>query len=603
MAKPQFTARELTDRLFPIYFYRKHLDIACRDLLGLELSPHHSMILRDWGNGKPINLLFCSRGLGKSVLMAIFYVLMALLYPNLKMIVVAGQGYRGSKMILMECERIIEGYLSGQKKVGYAKKSLRDKSRIIFKDPAYWSIQFTNGSIIYGIPLGANSDGSTIRGLRGHLLGQDEAFLIPTKLYQSVLDPMQNVLYDPTKPADQQQVKNMTMAVSTCDFTFRDFYLQYDYYKSVLESDDEIEIGAKKLTKKDISVFEFNIDDSYYTYNGNRVPTWGLDYDRMIKKKNSPTTDINLWNAENKNIPLNLQGGYFPFEAIEAGQNIVLNDKTEQYPEALDSCSGQCILGIDTAPSGDNSAFVIIKAGPYNYTDKDVAKCMTANMGKPCPLLGVGRGCKLTSHAQVVFAYEENKMSQQDRIKLIYDLMGRYNIISIAMDARGGGLELSDLLSDPEFIKQQISPNARPIFDPEKRPEGKGLPILTLYSTTQEQNMLFNGYLKGTITNQVLLFPRPLRDRPDNPRILEIAGHVETLTNQVARIKAIPAGKGVKFDIESIDPNTGRRMPGKKDLYSALLYACGKMRDLVEIQLDQDDFTVANLPLPAAFNM
>lgn len=603
MAKPQFTARELTDRLFPIYWYRKHLDVACRDLLGLELSPHHSLILRDWGRGKPVNLLFSSRGMGKSVLMAIFYLLMAVLYPNLKMIAVAGQGYRGSKFILMECERIIEGYLSGQKRVKYIKKSLRDRTRIIFKDPAYWSIQFSNGSIIYGIPLGASTDGSNIRGLRAHIIGQDEAFLIPTKLYQSVLDPMSNVLYDPTKPADKQQIKNMTLAVSTADYSFRDFYLQYEYYKSVLETEEQVEVGLKKLTKEDISVFEFNIDDAYYTRNGERVPTWGLDYDRMLKKRNSPTTDINLWNAENKNIPLNLQGGYFPFESIEAGQNVVLKTATEQYPEALDSCSGQCILGIDTAPSGDNTAFVVIKAGPYNYVDKDVEKCKTANMGKPCPILGVGRGCTLTSHAQVIFAYEENKMSQQDRIKLIYELMSRYNIISIAMDARGGGLELSDLLADPEFIKQSIHFDAKPIFDPERRPEGKGMPILTLYSTTQEQNMLFNGYLKGIITNQVLLFPKPLRDRPDNPRILEIAGHVETLTNQVARIKAIPSGKGIKFDIESIDPNTGRRVPGKKDLYSALLYACGKMRDLVEVQLSQSDFSVDDLPLPAAFNM
>ena len=115
--------------------------------------------------------------------------------------------------------------------------------------------------------------------------------------------------------------------------------------------------------------------------------------------------------------------------------------------------------------------------------------------------------------------------------------------------------------------------------------------------------MLFNGYLKGIITNQSLLFPKPLRDRPDNPRILEIAGHVETLTNQVARIKASPAGKGIKFDIESIDPKTGRRVPGKKDLYSALLYAVGRMRDLLEERQATEHYNVDDLPLPVSFQM
>ncbi len=597
----EFTQRELSDRLFPIYFYRKHLDIAVKDILGLTLSPHHALILRDWGKNKPVNMLFCSRGMGKSVLLAIYYTIMALLYPNLKMIVVAGQGFRGSKMILMECERIINGFLAGQSQVRYAKKSLMDQSKTVNKDPSHWSIRFLNGSIIYGIPLAAATDGDTIRGFRGQFLGQDEAFLIPTKLYQAVLDPMANVLYDPSKPASEQPIKNMSIAVSTCDYTFRDFYLQYEYYKSVLEELNKT-TDESKITKNDISLFEFNVDDSYYTYNGTFIPTWGLDYDRMLKKKQSPTTDLALWNSENKNVPLNLQGGYFPFDAIEKGQNVILNLKSELYAEAIDSCSGQCILGIDTAPSGDNTAFVIIKAGPYNHVDFNCFKCQTANMGRPCAFLGVGKRCNLRSYAQVIYAYEQNKMSQQDRVKLIYELMSRYNVVSISMDARGGGHELADLLGDSKYICDTVGYNAQPIFDPERRPDGKGLPILTLYSTTQEQNMVFNGFLKGIVTNQTLLFPKPMRIRPDNPRLLEIAGHVETLTNQVARIRAFPAGKGVKFEIESIDPNTGRRTPGKKDLYSALLYAVGKMRDLLEEQQNKDDEFI-ELALPVSFSL
>jgi len=604
----QYTIKELVIKFFPIYFYRKHLDVAAKDPLGLDLSPHHRLVIRDWSQGKPINMMFSSRGMGKSVLLAIYYVLMSILYPNLKSLAVAGQGFRGSKFVLMECERIIKGFLSGQDQLGYARKCLIDPRKAILKDPAYWSIQFTNGSIIYGIPLGATTDGDTIRGIRAHLLGQDEAFMIPSKLYQAVLDPMMNVLYDPNKPAEEQAVRNRSIAISTCDFDFRDFYRQYVYYKSVLESPHEdppeaLEEEDERVLKADISLFNFDIDDSYYKYNGKRVMTWGVDYARIMKKKNLPTTDPALWLSENKNIPLNLQGGYFPFSDIEKGMNVMLDMKNETYAEALDSCSAYCILGVDTAVSKDNTAFVVIKAGSYDHKDRDSEACMAANMGRKCQLVGVGRKCNMKRHSAVIFAYEENKMDQGKRVELIHELMSRYNIIAIAMDFRGGGGELADLLRDEHYIKEKINENAKPLYDPERNKAARGLPILKLYSTTQDMNLVFNGYMKGIISNQSLLFPRPLRGRPENPRLLESAGHIETLVNQVARIKATPSGRNVKFEIESIDPSTGRQVPGRKDLYSALVMAVGRMREIIEERDSTEVFNSDDLALPVSFNM
>lgn len=608
----QYTIKELVDKFFPIYFYRKHLDIATKDLLGLDLAPHHRLVIRDWSHGKPINMMFSSRGMGKSVLLAIYYVLMSILYPKLKSLVVAGQGFRGSKFVMMECDRIINGYLSGQEQVRYARRCLIDPRKTILKDPAYWSIQFTNGSIIYGIPLGATTDGDTIRGIRAHLLGQDEAFMIPSKLYQAVLDPMMNVLYDPNKPAEEQVVRNRSIAISTCDFDFRDFYRQYVYYKSVLEAKDEIktqtddddeEDDIGKVQKEDISLFNFDLDDSYYRYKGKRVMKWGVDYARIMKKKHLPTTDLALWMAENKNIPLNLQGGYFPFADIEKGMNVMLDRKYETYPEALDTCSAYCILGVDTAVSKDNTAFVVVKAGVYDHKDRDPEACMSADMGNKCPFLGVGKKCNMKRHSAVIFAYEENKMDQQKRVELIHELMSRYNIIAIAMDFRGGGGELADLLRDTDYIKRKIGPEAKAIYDPERTKGTTGLPILKLYSTTQDMNLVFNGYMKGIISNQSLLFPKPLRGRPENVRVLESAGHIETLINQVARIKATPAGRNVKFEIESIDPTTGRQTPGRKDLYSALTMAVGRMREMIEDRDNVEVFNPDDLALPIAFNM
>ena len=230
----KYSMQELTDRLFPIYWYRKHLDFAVRDILGLDLSPHHSLILRDWGRGKSINHLLSSRGLGKSVLMAIFFLVSSLLYPRLKLVVAAGTAFRGSKMVLFEIERIISNFLSNQRQTAYARHSLNDRKKPINKDPSYWSTKFANGSEIKGIPLAASSEGDSVRGIRTNHLGMDETFLIPTKLKDAALVPMMNVLYDMNKPPEEQTVKNMQIGVSTIDFSFRDFWKDGEFYKAVL---------------------------------------------------------------------------------------------------------------------------------------------------------------------------------------------------------------------------------------------------------------------------------------------------------------------------------------------------------------------------------
>lgn len=605
--KPQYSIKELTDKFFPIYFYRKHLDIAAKDILGLDLSPHHRLILRDWSCGKPINLLFSSRGMGKSVLGAIFILLMSILYPRLKTVVVAGTGLRGAKSVLLEVERIILGHLSGQEQLRYARYSLINYAKIINKDPSYWTINFMNGSVIYGIPLGMTSYGGVIRGLRAHLLFEDESFLIPTRLHQASLEPMQNVLYAPNKPIEEQPVKNSTFFVSTCDQSGRDFYQQYLYYRAVLEGKKEAKTANEikegiKINKDDISLFNFDMDDSYYIHKKKRLMKWGLDYARIMKKKMLPTTDTSVWLAENKNQVYDLQGDYYTFDDLEKCMNIVLDIEQELFPEALDSCSSPCILGVDTAPSGDNTAFVVIKASMLE-SGYDCEKCAAANMGQKCPFLNKNKKCLLKQRSAVIYAYEENKMDQKDRVKLIYELMSRYNIIAISMDARGGGMELADLLRDPDYVTNVTGRIVKPMYDPNRDPNGKGMPILTLYSSTQEMNLAFNGYTKGLINNQNLLFPKPLFDRPKNPRILEIAGHIETLVHQLARIKAYPKGNSITFKIEGVDAKSGKKIELKKDLYSALILATGHMRNLILQKEEEDLFDIDNLPLPVEFNM
>jgi len=514
--------------------------------------------------------------------------------------VIAGTAFRGSKLLLLEVEKVILNRLSSQRKVGYARACLEDPKRPISKDPSYWSIRFDNGSSIFGVPTGM--DGNSIRGLRAFCVVLDEAFLLPQRMVESVILPMLNVLADPTKSKDEQEVKSQNIKISTIDYSFRPFYKEFEYFKSIKEAGTKVNYMDNEISADDISLFEFNFEDSYYyTKDGKLITLWGLDWQSIMDKKHSKLTDMSVWLSENKNIAADVSSGYFPLEDIEKCSTIQLRKSDEQLPEVLLSCSAPCILGIDNAPSAANNAFVVIKAGSLD-TSKDVNICQTSYNGGVCPLLKKN-SCSFRNFNSVIWAYEKNRMKLKDRVKLIYKLMDKFNIISIAIDARGGGLELADLLRDEGYIKSIIGGHAQPLYDPARTPNGYGLSILTLYSTTQNMNLVFNGQLKGLITNHRLLFPAPLRGRPDSSELLEINGHVETLINQLTRIKAIPKGKSISFDIESIDPNTGHAVSGKKDLYSALLYAVARMRELLQEKEEKERVSVVDLPSPVLFHL
>ena len=601
MIDAQFTREELIAKFYKIYFYRKHLDVAARDILGLNLAPHHRLIIRAWGKQRHYNMVLASRGMGKSILIAIYFVLVSILYPKNKLMIIGGAGFRQSKMVMLEAEKVVKIFLQGQQNLGYARASLEDSRRVINKDPSFWSMSWANGSLIYSVPLG---DGTTIRGLRALIIAQDEAFMLPAKMVQQILDPMLAVLHDPTKGVDEQILKTQIIETSTIDYTFRNFYSKFERFKLILKDDKEVAVDNKKVSKDEITLFEFNFEDSFYPMrNGKRKTLWGMDINTIYEEKQDPNKDLAIWNAEHKNIALDISGGYFPFDAIERCYNVDLSGKMlDLFPEVLDSCSGKCVLGIDTAPSSANSAFVVIKIGTYDSVTKDVSLCETANMGQPCPFLGTKNICNYKNFISVIYAYEQNKMSQKDRVKLIYDLMERYNIIFVALDARGGGFELSSLLKDGDYIRNMIGSSLPPIYDPDVDESLNAVPMLKLYSTSQSDNLLFNGFMKGLITNTRLLFPRPIKTMSDNPRIYESYGHIETLINQLIRIRAIESGKSIRFDIEATNPDTGKVQPGKKDIYSALLYAVAKTRELIEEKNNTYEETY-ELALPIALNI
>lgn len=66
-----------------ISYYRYYIDKFAEDILGVRLFTFQKLILRAMGRFQ-FSMLICCRGLGKSWLVGLFMVCMAILYPRNK---------------------------------------------------------------------------------------------------------------------------------------------------------------------------------------------------------------------------------------------------------------------------------------------------------------------------------------------------------------------------------------------------------------------------------------------------------------------------------------------------------------------------------------
>ena len=132
-------------KLYKIFqFSKRYPAYGAEKLLNQELPLYQKdMIHRGWHNKFPAYL--CSRRTGKSYSIATLLSLKALLYPEMKIGLVAPV-YRQSKNVFKQIEEVM-------------KKSPFFQSRIA-KEPRHssseWALEFKNGSIIIAAPLSDN---------------------------------------------------------------------------------------------------------------------------------------------------------------------------------------------------------------------------------------------------------------------------------------------------------------------------------------------------------------------------------------------------------------------------------------------------------------
>jgi len=212
-----------------LFFYRAHPVEATEDILGIKLSIHQGIMLKSLFLRVKSSVLFCGRGVSKTFVLAIFGVLCCLLFPYEKILFV-GPGFRQSKELMLEAERIVTSSLPNQEDLGFARESLRKRpgaKGVIEKSPDAWRIEFADTSYLLAIPLSIKGKdesvggADSVRGYRANRLLLDETKDIPQMIIDKILRPTTVVSLNPT--GEDESRENQIVYSGTIDYESNHF--------------------------------------------------------------------------------------------------------------------------------------------------------------------------------------------------------------------------------------------------------------------------------------------------------------------------------------------------------------------------------------------
>jgi hypothetical protein len=164
-----------------ISYYRYYIDEFAINILGLELFPFQRVILRAMARGQFSCLIAC-RGIGKSWIVAVFYICTSILYGNVKNGIASGNSQQARNVIIQKIKGELDKNKNIAREINHPIKTASDDCVVEFK----------NGSEIRAITLAQDRGGDSARSWRFNNLLVDEARLVKDNIIEEILIPMTN---------------------------------------------------------------------------------------------------------------------------------------------------------------------------------------------------------------------------------------------------------------------------------------------------------------------------------------------------------------------------------------------------------------------------
>jgi hypothetical protein len=550
-----------------------NLTFAARTLLRwqdrpLVLAPFQSVILDTlWTSTFPI--LLASRGAGKTFMLAVYASLRAMLTPGSKVVIVASS-FRQSKLVFEYIERIYEYSPIFR---ACCPRGIKKPSDSVFLD--------VGTSVIRALPLG---NGEKIRGIRATHIITDEFASISPEIFQVVVRGFASVSSNPIEAATQTHLERQAIAdgrmtvdqltraqgnqivySGTANYQFNHFYKTYMTHKAIIENQifgSSEEVNEKLGLEDGDSLAEGNLD--YRDYAIIRIPYQGLPESYMDEKQISQarvTMPRALFQMEYECVFPTDSDGFFKRSIINAatpGHNRSAGGAPFSV-EFAGKPGYEYVMGIDPARKTDNFAISILQILPHNETYKNV------------------------------YCYSMKGKSYTKAARKIRELLAKFNIVRIAMDAGGGGNAIMDILQDGKFLE----PGEVPIwlYDDDEQKKFAGEHILDVVDFTPKWIRNANYGLASDIEHRRLLFPYRALDfektgfDEDASKKDEAWAEIDEQIKETCMIVVTPTKTGVQhFDIPELPASQQGTLKTyqRKDRYSALLLSAYAARTYLQ---------------------
>jgi hypothetical protein len=508
-------------------------------IMNVKLLDHQlSMILAMLRFKFPMLLL--SRGAGKTMMLAIYAVYHAVMFPGTRIILVSAS-FRQAKLIFNEIKAIYDKAPILRQLANYEPRIGNDSCRFQ-----------VCGSTITALPLGK---GDKIRGERGHVILADEFDSIDPEIFDTVIrgfgatqsDPWQKAKDAFVTPEDENRVAgavsegNKIILAGTAGYTNGTFYRHYKHYSAIIankllgSADSFKDVLGQDIEKYDVDFRDYCI----VRYKWTDLPKGMMD-DKLIEgaKATMPRQIFDMeYNATFGDDSL----GFF---------------KAKDIREATSSGDG----GFEVSSKGLAGRRYVMGVDPARTTDRFSISVVEA-----------GNPTKVVYH----WTCQGEKFSHS--ASKIRQLMRDFNIVGINMDAGGGGYAVEELLNvtktpegleirkEDEKVILRIDEDTIHGLDPEKCDR-----ILNLQNFTSAWIEEANASLQKNIEDRSLMFPKTYVES-GSASLEDIVFEISEMKKELLSIGITYTKSGKKsFDLKPGDSRKDDSVK-HKDRYSSLL--------------------------------
>lgn len=515
-----------------ISYYRYYIDEFACDILGLKLYPFQRLILRAMSRYQTSMFIAC-RGLGKSYLTAVFFICMAILYPNIKLGIASGQGQQARNVIIQKIKGELIKNENVAREISFPIKTGADDCVVTFK----------NGSEIRAISLAQNQGGEGARSWRFNAIMIDEARLVRDSITEEILIPMtktkrQSAIYH------NQPEKGKVIFISSAYLKTSDLYKRFKYHY------DEMVAGSKDYY---CCTLPYQVG----------VQAGMFEEEDIIKELNKPTMNKDKFDYEYNAIFVGSNGeSYYPYELTNPSR-------------ILDKCELE-------QPKKSNSEYVIVH---------DVAISSKNNSDNACThVIKLKQKTNGTYIKEVVFTKTHNGVTLPEQMQFLrYMVHIRFpNTIKLVIDIRGNGEPLPSLFYESweyvdEKTKQVMEFPPLVLDDDESAKNIKGaIPLIRGIAATNILNNSMYTYMKSCFENGSLRLLLPSEEMDSIYKNSEITA--EQYHNYIQTDLLIQELSNIKQDMTNNNNIVYERIvkTQKRDRATSLAYGLQAVNEMEE---------------------